>query len=377
MRTLISMLVAVLFLATAGCGRETSPMGPSVTGNTPVSAPSITGAAVSGIVVDAAGAANLTVSVIGTTVSGRVDGGGQFSLGGVPAGQPELRFSGGGADARVALGNVGDRDDIRITVRLNGGSAEIEERRRGTSDNRVEIEGRLAEVNPSSRTVRVAGTLVQIPLGATIRRGGALLDFSSLRVGDLVEINATLDGSAVTATEVQVKSENSGPGNPGNPQEGDVEVKGIVQNRSGGCPGISFTIGSTAIVTNASTVFDDNACARIANGSRLEVRGTRQSNGSVLARRIELEVDDNEDDDDDDDGDDDRNEVELKGSLSGRSGMCPSISFSVSGSSVVTNSSTEFKDGPCSGLANGNRVEVKGMRQSGGAVLAKRVEKKN
>jgi hypothetical protein len=49
----------------------------------------------------------------------------------------------------------------------------------------------------------------------------------------------------------------------------------------------------------------------------------------------------------------------------------------VSGTPVATNSATEFKDGACSSLTNGNRVEVKGTRQSNGSVLARRVEKKN
>ena len=71
----------------------------------------------------------------------------------------------------------------------------------------------------------------------------------------------------------------------------------------------------------------------------------------------------------------DKDEVELEGNLTGRSGTCPSISFSLSGTPVVTNSSTEFKDGSCSSLANGQRVEVKGTRQGDGSVLARRVEK--
>lgn len=385
MRTLISIVVFVLCLAAAACGHDASLSGPSgIANSTSPGAPVVSGASILGAVltnvtgsaVSAATPTGLTVTVVGTTISATVDPGGNFTLNGVPAGRVELRFSGGGIDARLIIGNVGERDSIRITVRISGSSAQIEDRRHGTPDNRIEIEGRLTNVNTALRMLGVAGTFVHVPPGATIRRGGTLLDFSSLRVGDRVEIRATLDGSTVTATEVHVESESSGPGNPRNPpdddDDGDVEVKGIVQNRTGSCPTISFVIGRTTIVTNAATVFDDDPCSRIANGDRLEVHGTRQSNGSVLARRIE----DEDDDDDDEDDDDDRNEAELEGTLSGRSGTCPSISFSVSGSSVVTNSSTEFKDGSCNSLTNGNRVRVRGVRQSG-TVLARRVEKRN
>jgi hypothetical protein len=67
--------------------------------------------------------------------------------------------------------------------------------------------------------------------------------------------------------------------------------------------------------------------------------------------------------------------VELKGVMSGKTGACPALTFTVSSTSVVTNASTQFRDVSCTSLANGNSVEVKGTRQSNGSVLATRVEK--
>ena len=52
-----------------------------------------------------------------------------------------------------------------------------------------------------------------------------------------------------------------------------------------------------------------------------------------------------------------------------------SITFSVSGSTVSTSASTRFDDA-CSSLKNGDRVEVRGVRQTNNVVAASRVEKK-
>jgi hypothetical protein len=41
--------------------------------------------------------------------------------------------------------------------------------------------------------------------------------------------------------------------------------------------------------TSAATVFDDVTCANLANGARVEVDGIEQSDGSILATRIDAE----------------------------------------------------------------------------------------
>jgi hypothetical protein len=46
-------------------------------------------------------------------------------------------------------------------------------------------------------------------------------------------------------------------------------------------------LGTTPVTTTASTKFDDLTCAALANGARVEVTGTKQSDGTVLASAIE------------------------------------------------------------------------------------------
>ena len=172
--------------------------------------------------------------------------------------------------------------------------------------------------------------------------------------------------------------------NPDPNQPGRTELKGVIAGRTGTCPSITFSIGTSTVMTNAATIFDDGACSTLVNGVEVEVEGVRQPNGIVLASRVENKAADDDDDDDDDNpnrgpgpGDDDRHggEARLEGSIGGLGGACPSIGFSVAGSTVSTSASTRFDDA-CSSLKNGDRVEVRGVRQANNVVAASRVEKK-
>jgi hypothetical protein len=105
----------------------------------------------------------------------------------------------------------------------------------------------------------------------------------------------------------------------------------------------------------------------VAAGDRIHIVVTVNENGA----RLDRETRDDDDDDGDDDNEDDDDEFE--GLISGLSGTCPSITFTVAGRTVNTNSSTRFEN-PCVSIANGTRVEVEGDRQANGSILATEVE---
>ena len=194
---------------------------------------------------------------------------------------------------------------------------------------------------------------------------------------------STPSSSATTTTQSSpVPGRDNSNNNPNpNPtpapnQPGRVELKGAIAGLSGQCPSINFTIAGSPVSTTAATAFDDGACSVLKNGDQVEVEGVRQANNIVMASRVENKNAD-DDDDDDNDNDDDRHggEARLEGSIGGLSGACPSITFSVSGSTVSTSASTRFDDA-CGSLKNGERVEVRGIRQTNNVVAASRVEKK-
>lgn len=63
---------------------------------------------------------------------------------------------------------------------------------------------------------------------------------------------------------------------------------GSVTGLSGTCPTISFTLGQTAVRTNADTRFDQGSCADVKNGVDAGAAGAKQSDGSITAARVHL-----------------------------------------------------------------------------------------
>ena len=329
MRTITNVVVTAAFAAaTAGaaaCSGDSKgplPTQPSATASPAGPAASIAGASIAGTVVGVAGSSaapfrtlgtGMTVSVTGSNLSSAVDDSGRFQLQGVPSGHVELHFAGHGADARLGLDNVAEHEAIQIVVRVNGAVAEVEDNHRQTPDNRVEIEGIVAEVNASAGTLRVRDTVVSVPAGTTIRHSTTTFRLADVRVGDRVEIHGTMNGSTIVAADIEIENEHAPEpgedhGNPGpNPgpgtgtppggddhgghgdDHGEAEASGAVAGKGGTCPSIHFSVGSTTVQTSGSTEFRDVTCSALANGDRVEVKGTRASSTSttINASRVE------------------------------------------------------------------------------------------
>jgi Domain of unknown function (DUF5666) len=66
--------------------------------------------------------------------------------------------------------------------------------------------------------------------------------------------------------------------------------------------------------------------------------------------------------------------TEIRGRLSGLTGACPNVGFTVNGTSVQTSQSTDFDNIRCPHLRDGLEVEVEGMPTSNGTLQASEVE---
>jgi hypothetical protein len=172
-----------------------------------------------------------------------------------------------------------------------------------------------------------------------------------------------MDGTTLVATEIKVED----TGNDNDENENEAELKGTVSAFSGAatCPAATFTIGTTKVTTSATTVFDDVTCATLADGAIVEVEGTKQADGSILASKVEREA-----------GPD-----EVDGTIFALAGTgsCPALTFKVgstlaTATTVNTNTSTTFNGVACTALANGARVEVEGTKQADGSITAASVE---
>jgi hypothetical protein len=236
----------------------------------------------------------LTVTVTGTASSVAVDSTGHFTLQNVPAGHVDLHFVGNGIDAHLALNDVVEHSAITITVVVNGSTAELDNDQREDPDNTVEIEGLVSATSASTLTVN--GKMVTVNPATVIVHGDETLAFASIISGDRVHVKGTpttVGGlTAILAMKIEVQKVVAPPvvtPPTRDDDENEAEVKGAVAGKTGTCPAISFTIGSTSVTTSATTEFKGATCTALANGARVEVKGTKQSNGVVVASRVQAD----------------------------------------------------------------------------------------
>jgi len=255
----------------------------------------------------AGGMSGVTVAVTGTGLTATTDGTGRFSLTSVPAGQVTLQFT-GAATGTMSLDDVAEHDAIQIEVHVHNGEVEDEQAQTGPQ---AQLEGKIVSVNGGAHSFVIGQITVMVPSTATIRHGDQTLTFSNLIAGARVHVKGSLTGSTLTATRVEVQQSggpgpgngngnggngNGGNGNGGNGNGGnddndanEVELTGTVASRGGTCPAITFTAGGRSVATTTNTEFD-LACASIANGTKVEVKGTSPSpSGVVTATRVKKE----------------------------------------------------------------------------------------
>jgi hypothetical protein len=91
------------------------------------------------------------------------------------------------------------------------------------------------------------------------------------------------------------------PPPPPPPPGGDVELDGRAQALSGACPNMRFTLAGTLVTTNKDTKFRRGSCDDLESGDRVDVKGRRQPDGSVLAKELELKRGGDDYDDENDD----------------------------------------------------------------------------
>jgi hypothetical protein len=251
------------------------------------------------------GAGRVTVSVNGTSISATSDDAGNFTLRNVPPGNITLTISGNGFSAQVTLPPVNTNDQLRVTVRINGGTATLDDDEVESPDNKVELEGLISSViglTSAGGTIVVGrlNTSVTVPSSAAITKGGTVLKPNDLVVGMRVHVRAMKSGNALTATTVIVQAGNpDAGGNNGKADDDDdddaadddaneVHFAGAIAGTpAGSCAStLTLMVGSTRVTATASTRFDDVTCLTLVSGDTVEGEGMRQSDGSVLAKEI-------------------------------------------------------------------------------------------
>jgi hypothetical protein len=233
------------------------------------------------------------------------------------------------------------------------------------------------EVNGIIDSVTGTAATFQFRIGSRVVKGDVLTaffgdgdkpdSFASLKDGARVEVKGQQRDGFVYATRIHI----NGPDTTTTPDPGQdtsASIQGVLIAMSGAKPALVLTVGTTTVRTTSGTEVkrrgDVQTLDTLKVGQTLHVVGDRQADGSLIARKIEI--------DDDATG----GEFEIEGSVGGLKGTCPAVQFGVNGFSVATSASTTFEGGACSALKSGDKVTVKGTRQADGSVAATRVTKK-
>ena len=227
----------------------------------------------------------ITITVVGTGVSTTADSQGQFTLTNVPAGTVQLNFSGAGSNATVTIADVGPNDKVQITVSVNGNHGHVDSEHHSNPGHNGEFVGRIGSIDAGAKTFLVSGTTVKVVDSTTIRHGSKTLHFADLKVGDHVQVRGTKDGATITATEIKVETDADNDDD----EDEAGELEGAVSALGGTCPSITFTVQNTKVSTNNATAFADGTCSTVQNGTKVEVKGNKQNDGSVLATRVEID----------------------------------------------------------------------------------------
>lgn len=142
----------------------------------------------------------------------------------------------------------------------------------------IEFSGTIGGVGAASLVI--SGRTVTVNASTEIRRNDAKVGLADLKVGDAAKVEGILlDNGDVLAREIKATSAPS-------PGGADVKFTGTVQSIA---PPNSLMVGGTRVVVNGSTVIPKGGLAGLQVGQRVEVEGTTQGDGSVLARKIEVD----------------------------------------------------------------------------------------
>jgi hypothetical protein len=315
--------------------------------------------------------AAMAAQVVGTSISTPVGPGGGFVLDGVPAGPVQMRFVGSGVDASVALSPVQPGDVVSVLVGVSAATATVQSESRNAGG-KVEWEGRVDSLVPADRALTVGGRLVLTLPGVTVIRDGndTKKAYEDIAIGQRVHVRGTLTADAISAELITIQNTNAWI---------PVNVNGVVDSLNKTAPPLfSFKIGSRQIEGGADTRFFGDGDVllpldALKDGSRVEVKG-EQRNGVVYALRIHINGPTTPEPPQDD-------SASVEGIVSALGGTAPALTMTIGTTTVTTDGQTVVQRRgdvqTLSAIANGQIVHAVGVRQTGGSLLASKLQIKD
>jgi Domain of unknown function (DUF5666) len=227
------------------------------------------------------------------------------------------------------------------------------------------LEGPIQTIDPGAQTLVVMCQTVQTNAGThyrsdidTIKVAG----LNDLQTGYVIEVSGfTKDDGTILATYIELKSTSYVQGQM-------LEVKGVIQGLDPSAQTFMFVSGPNSLAVDYSQVAPENLpTGGLGNGMYVEVKSTSEPVGCVLtASRVERRKSHY--------SDDMGSRLELEGYITR---FASATDFDVNGQPVSTTDSTQYEHGTAADLALDVRLEVEGMPDTDGVLIAREISFKN
>src|SRR5262245_15799714 len=170
----------------------------------------------------------------------------------------------------------------------------------------------------------------------------------------------------VAASQIEFRGSTTPTAPTGQPVEGDGVITTLRSGTS--CPALEFYISSYLIQVDASTTFDSGACSDLGAGTRVHVKGTVNSDGTIRATRLGVQS-----------PSPGYPEAEGEGRVSSlvAGTTCPALTFMIDEYTVAVTASTTFVGGSCSDVAVGRKLGVRAYMTGDKQALATQIVFKN
>ncbi len=140
-----------------------------------------------------------------------------------------------------------------------------------TSITKMELKGYVSNLNQQSRQFTIKGQTI---------------DYSSIKSppvlsnGSFVKVEGTLSGTTLIASEIEVEH----PLISGNPGD-EMEIEGIITTLSSQT---EFEVNGLPVKTTSQTAFENGTSDNIALNARVEVEGSMDTSGTLIAEKVEF-----------------------------------------------------------------------------------------
>jgi len=216
------------------------------------------------------------------------------------------------------------------------------------------LEGPIDSIDQAANSLVVLGQPVMVD-PATIFDNTT---FTGLSVGNVVEVSGMVDATGtIRATRIERKATTFTPG------AREIELKGAITNLDATAQ--TFMLGMLLIDFSSAQIDNNIPGQMLMNGLPVEVKSTQGTvGGSFLASRIEGRAKDLGD------NGQEGKQVEVEGFITR---FVSATDFDLNGSPASTTAQTLFQKGTAANLMLNVKVEIKGMLDAAGILVAQKI----